>query len=185
MQEFWQPWQHLVDRLAKMPIWEVMREDEFARGYDVIVPGDEPWFPAADWHSTSVVSKSLTEVRIIAINAEKRNQGALHRMVDSIVACGLCPVIVGPVSPHMALLGLASGGCRRRRGTMAPANYRRQNRTMGQRPVGVRGARTSPQNLPTSAATRSKRAKHRLATRIDSVNLTWGGSGQGVRFSRA
>ena len=32
---------------------------------------------------------------------EKRNQGALHRMVDSIVACGLCPVIVGPVSPHM------------------------------------------------------------------------------------
>ena len=100
MQEFWQPWQHLVDRLAKMPIWEVMR-DEFARGYNVIVPGDEPWFPAADWHSTSVVSKSLTEVRIIAINAEKRNQGALHRMVDSIVVCGLCPVIVGPVSPHM------------------------------------------------------------------------------------
>jgi len=66
-----------------------------------IVPGDEPWFPAVDWHSTSVVSKTLTEVRIIAISAEKRNQGALHRMGDSIVACGLCPVIVGPISPHM------------------------------------------------------------------------------------
>lgn len=78
------------------PIHIVLREAERNRGFRVVVPGDEPWLPAADWHPTVVVSVAGRDVRLVAILATKPGSGAFTRMVGRILASGLQPVVLCP-----------------------------------------------------------------------------------------
>lgn len=51
----------------------------------------------SSWPSHIVVSLDGAEVRIIAIIATRRGDGAFKRMVTGIVAAGLCPVVIEPM----------------------------------------------------------------------------------------
>lgn len=91
----------LFGKLDRQPIWEIMRDDERARGNTIIVPGEVEWLPAEDWDHTIVVSQDGREVRLIAILAKRPGNGAFRRLVESIRKDGLTPVIIAP-SPEMA-----------------------------------------------------------------------------------
>lgn len=94
----------LLTKMARQPIWQIMREEEEARGWTVVLPGSVPWFPAADWHATDVVSRKGNEVRIVAILARRPHTGAFRRMVDGIIAAGLAPVVSTPFEEMAAIL---------------------------------------------------------------------------------
>lgn len=93
-----------ADRVERSSAWDILREDEVNAGFDVILPDEEPWFSSADWRQISVVSRTLTEVRIVAIYAKHPGQGAFRRMIADIIACGLCPVVVCPISLQMRVI---------------------------------------------------------------------------------
>lgn len=75
---------------------DIMRDDEAKAGRRVVKPGDEPWFSAADWHHSNVVSVDGDTVRLIAIWALNPGGGAFRRLVAAIHAAGLKPCIVEP-----------------------------------------------------------------------------------------
>ena len=80
------------------PMHEIMRAEEAKLGNRVVKPGDEPWLPSKDWHSTVVVSVNdkTKDVRLVAILALDPGRGALSRTVSGITAAGLVPCIVAP-----------------------------------------------------------------------------------------
>lgn len=83
-----------IDAGARME--NIMRGDEVKAGRRVVIPGDEPWLPAEDWHQTNVVSVDGLTVRLIAISALKPGHGAFRRLIAAIQAAGLSPCIVEP-----------------------------------------------------------------------------------------
>lgn len=81
----------------------LMLADEAKAGRRPVQPGEPaPFdFPAEDWPFPQVVSIDGDEVRLIAIRAAVERSGALKRLVASIRAAGLTPVIVAPVGVAM------------------------------------------------------------------------------------
>lgn len=77
-------------------ICDIMRENERKAGYEVVLPGSQPWLSAEDWDETVVVSKDDKHVRLVAILAKRQCQGSLHRTIRGIIAAGLIPQIVEP-----------------------------------------------------------------------------------------
>ncbi len=75
---------------------DIMRADERAKGYRVVLPGEVPWLPAEDWHQTIVVSIDGKRVRLVAILASRPGNGAFRRLVAAIQAAGLIPVVIEP-----------------------------------------------------------------------------------------
>lgn len=96
--------QELLDRAAALlsdrrPIYEQMRAQERERGFRVVIPGDERWLSADDWHESNVVSVDGDEVRLVAILAKR--PGSFRRLLASLASHGLKPVVVFPVGPIM------------------------------------------------------------------------------------
>ncbi len=94
-------------------VHELMRADERAAGHSVILPGDEPWLSADDWHPTVVVSRDGDVVRLIAILALNPGHGALRRTVAGIQAAGLTPCIIEPTREMRATLQRWNWKCKR------------------------------------------------------------------------
>jgi hypothetical protein len=65
-------------------------------GFTVVRPGDVPWLPASDWLPLTIASTNGKRVRLVALAAVRPGQGALLRLVITIMAAGLEPVIVEP-----------------------------------------------------------------------------------------
>lgn len=89
---------------AGLRMEDIMRADEVAAGRRVVKPGDEPWFPASEWHHTNVVSVEGNTVRIIAVWAINPGQGAFRRLIAAIEAAGLKPCIIEPTREMRATL---------------------------------------------------------------------------------
>lgn len=87
----------LARRIALLGPGEAMRQDERDKGYRIVLPGDEPWLPKADWPENVCVSQTGNEVRIVAIFARNPGQGAFKRLITGIEAAGLTPVVVCPI----------------------------------------------------------------------------------------
>jgi len=99
-----EPSQELLDRAAvlladRRPIYEQMREQERERGFRVVIPGEERWLSADDWHESNVVSVDGSEVRLVAILAKRR--GSFRRLLAALASHGLRPVVVCPIGPIM------------------------------------------------------------------------------------
>lgn len=76
-------------------------EDETARGFKVIRPGDAPWFSAEDWRAASVASIDGDTVRLVLIHSHESGKGALTRTLSAIEASGLRPTVLEP-TPELA-----------------------------------------------------------------------------------
>lgn len=85
-------------------IEDILRADEEAAGRVVVRPGDVSWLLREDWIDSVVVSRELTEVRLIAMVAQRPGQGALRRTLAGIKRAGLSPVIVEPTREMRATL---------------------------------------------------------------------------------
>ena len=96
--------QALLDRAAailadRTPIYIRMRAAERARGFRVVLPGQEPWLPRRDWRKSVVVSVADDEVRLVAVLA--RRPGSFTRLLAALRRVPLTPVIVCPIGPIM------------------------------------------------------------------------------------
>lgn len=89
--------QLINDMASGLPMHQIMRRNESADGHKVIVPGDVTWLPSSDWPGHVVVSQNFREVRIIAIIAKVRRNGAFKRLVRGIIEAGLQPVVIEPM----------------------------------------------------------------------------------------
>jgi len=76
---------------------QVLRDDERALGFEPLKPGDRPWFPASDWDHTNVISIRGKVVRIVAIIAVRKGEGAFSRLITGIAKEGLIPIVVAPM----------------------------------------------------------------------------------------
>src|SRR5215469_10333833 len=72
---------------------QVLRDDERALGFEPLKPGDRPWFPASDWDHTNVISIRGKVVRIVAIIAVRKGEGAFSRLITGIAKEGLIPIV--------------------------------------------------------------------------------------------
>lgn len=80
---------------------EAIANLERSQGFQVIRPGDAPFFPADDWHPGSVCSLTADGCcRIVLVDATNPGTGAFRRMVQRIIIAGLFPRVVEP-GPHM------------------------------------------------------------------------------------
>lgn len=79
-------------------------ENERARGFRVIRPGDRPWFRATDWRPASVASIDRVFARLVLLHAFVEGRGALTRTLASIEAAGLRPRIIDPTVELAAAL---------------------------------------------------------------------------------
>jgi len=99
----------LVELLDKMlsgqhdPVSTIV-ENEQARGFKVIRPGDAIWFPASDWRSASIASLNGMFVRLVLLHAVQSNRGALNRTVAGIRSAGMIPTVVDPTRELAATL---------------------------------------------------------------------------------
>lgn len=75
---------------------EIMRNNERSAGYRVVIPGDETWLSADDWHPTVTVSVDGQTVRLVAMLANNPGGGALKRTVRAILSAGMVPCIIEP-----------------------------------------------------------------------------------------
>ncbi len=73
-------------------------EDETARGFKVIRPGDAPWFRATDWRAASVASIDGKVARLILLHAFESGKGAMTRTIAAVEAAGLRPAILEPTA---------------------------------------------------------------------------------------
>ncbi|GIK47970.1 MAG: hypothetical protein BroJett013_06670 [Alphaproteobacteria bacterium] len=96
---------------ARRPIYERMRAAERERGYRVVLPGEERWLPADDWHGSVVVSLDGAEVRLVAILALRA--GSFRRLLAALASHGLRPVVICPIGPIMPALMQRYGWVRR------------------------------------------------------------------------
>ena len=74
---------------------------ETASGFRVVRPGDEPWFPAADWKPASVASVDGDTARLVLLDAIRPGTGALTLCLALIAKHGLKPAIIAP-TPELA-----------------------------------------------------------------------------------
>jgi hypothetical protein len=79
-------------------------ENEEARGFKIVRPGDAPWFQASDWRSASVASINGKRVRLVLLHALVSNAGAMTRTIEAIKAAGLTPNIIDPTLELQATL---------------------------------------------------------------------------------
>lgn len=86
------------------PAWMVLRDAEIERGYWPVPVGSVPWLRAKDWHDHDCVSMNGDEVRIVAIAARHPRRGAFKRLLKSIEAAGLRPVVIAPLDEMQAIL---------------------------------------------------------------------------------
>lgn len=88
------------------PMQYIMRENERAEGYRVVLPGEESWLSADDWDPTVTVSvdEKRKTVRLVAILAKQPGTGALRRTIRAILAAGLTPCIVEPTREMRATM---------------------------------------------------------------------------------
>lgn len=96
------------------PMQDIMRANERAAGYRVVVPGDVPWLSVADWHPTVTVSIDRNVVRLVAILANNPGNGALRRTVSGILAAGLTPCVIEPTHEMRATMKRWNWKCRRK-----------------------------------------------------------------------
>ena len=94
------------------PIHEIMRDNEAADGCRVVLPGDEPWLSASDWHPTVTVSRHGNTVRLVAILAKSPGNGAFRRTIAGIIDAGLVPCVVAPTMEMRATLKRWKWKCR-------------------------------------------------------------------------
>lgn len=98
----------LLDRIADviatgrahpLGVAGIMIDAETAAGRTVVPVGSVTPFavPVEDWVAPTVIAVDGGEVRIIAILAKCQGNGAFRRLVESIQAAGLSPVVVEPV----------------------------------------------------------------------------------------
>lgn len=112
--------QELLDRAAALlsdrrPIYEQMRKQERERGFRVVIPGEERWLSADDWHESNVVSLDGGEVRLVAILS--RRPGSFKRLLASLASHGLRPVVVCPIGPIMPAMMQRYGWIKRELGS--------------------------------------------------------------------
>ena len=79
-------------------------EGEKKRGFDIIRPGDAPWFRAVNWRAESVASIKGKRVRLVLLHAFEEGQGSLTLTLKAIVAAGLKPAIIDPTRELAATL---------------------------------------------------------------------------------
>ncbi|MDE2104135.1 MAG: hypothetical protein KGL39_43255 [Patescibacteria group bacterium] len=96
-----------AQRVAAHPLGArgVMIDDERARGAVLIPLGatDPIALPREDW-DVGVVTRLGDEIRIVAILAKRPGTGAFSRLLASIRAAGLRPVVVAPLGDVMPAL---------------------------------------------------------------------------------
>lgn len=98
--------QHLIDRIITGgydPVAAIV-ENEEARGFKIVRPGDAPWFRAADWQAASVASINGKFARLVLIHAFESGRGAMTRTIDAIKEAGLIPNIIDPTRELQATL---------------------------------------------------------------------------------
>lgn len=83
-------------------IEEIMRDDERARGWTVILPGDVSWLPVEDWEPSVVVAQKGQAVRLVAVIA--RRPGSLTRLLAALNERDFIPHIVEPTREMRATL---------------------------------------------------------------------------------
>lgn len=88
-------------------------DHETARGFRVVRPGDEPWFPAADWKPVSVASVDGDTARLVLLDAIRPGTGALTLCLALIAKHGLKPAVIAP-TPELADALLRRGWERRK-----------------------------------------------------------------------
>lgn len=76
-------------------------EDETARGFKVVRPGEVAWLPMEDWRPASVASINGDTVRLVLIHSHESGKGALTRCIAAIIAAGLKPTVLEP-TPQLA-----------------------------------------------------------------------------------
>jgi len=76
-------------------------EDETARGFKVVRPGQADWLPASDWRGASVASLDGDTVRLVLIHSHESGKGAMTRTLAAIVVAGLHPSVLEP-TPELA-----------------------------------------------------------------------------------
>ena len=75
---------------------QVIADNEAARGFQVVRPGNATWFPTADWHSGSVASINGMTIRLVLLHARRPGTGAFTRMIADIRALHMLPVVIDP-----------------------------------------------------------------------------------------
>ena len=89
----------LVERILNDPRGpaEIIADDEAARGFNVVRPGDAPWFQPNEWRAASVSSvDDMGHVRLVLLDAILPGTGALRRTLTSIRFLGMKPLIIEP-----------------------------------------------------------------------------------------
>lgn len=81
-----------------------MKAEEAKRGFEVIHVGSVSWLPVSDWHHDNVVSRDGNNIRLVAICAVNKGEGAFNRLITGIIQAGYTPVIVGPVVEMRAIM---------------------------------------------------------------------------------
>lgn len=79
-------------------------DNERERGFEVVRPGDRPWFRAADWQAASVASIDGKRARLVLLHAFESGRGAMTRTIKGAQDAGLNPVIVDPTHELAATL---------------------------------------------------------------------------------
>lgn len=85
------------------PVMAIVAHED-ARGFNVVRPGDEPWFSVEDWRPASVASIDGRRVRLVLLHAHVNGQGALTRTLAAIKLAGFTPSIIEPTRELKATL---------------------------------------------------------------------------------
>lgn len=80
----------------------LMRDDQIALGRTIVPVGSVRPFsvPTWDWIDT-LISMDAEHAYIVLVNAKRRRKGAFSRLVASIKASGLVPVVCSPTGRMM------------------------------------------------------------------------------------
>lgn len=79
-------------------------DSERSRGFNVVRPGDTPWFRATDWHADSVASLNGKRARLVLLRAFETGRGAMTRTIAAINDAGFIPAIIDPTRELAAAL---------------------------------------------------------------------------------
>jgi hypothetical protein len=94
-------------------ILDTVVEDELAKHFKVLRPGDVEWLSPREWKPSTIVALDGNRVRLVMLEAKAQKTGAFRRLIDCIIEMEMVPVVV---EPHDRLaLTLASWGWRHRR----------------------------------------------------------------------
>lgn len=99
----------LADMLDKMlsglhdPVATII-ENETARGFKVVRPGDTPWFRAIDWRAASIASINGVYARLVLLHAFQSGRGSMTRTIEGAKNSGLIPIIIDPTRELATML---------------------------------------------------------------------------------